>query len=220
MTINHDPSANRAPPPSLSPSSKSQPLSAHSQSRFERSLQQQEDRDARSGPSDKPAAKRNDGQRNEDSRSEQKRSKSAADREHKGGEKGKTHNSADELFAWSGAAQGHGSFQGGGEVAANRAHAGQIDVERQAQIDRIAAAIAEQTQRGQQSRFSVQLPGGLPIESAVLARSATGYVSILLVARPGALGLNDRKLIRRELQDRLQKHPIKLAEIGFAGKAS
>ncbi|GAA0480612.1 hypothetical protein GCM10009096_23350 [Parasphingorhabdus litoris] len=182
-------------------------------------MQQQENRDARFSPSDKPAAHRNDGQRNDESRSEQKRSKNAADREQKGGEKGKTQDGAGELFAWTGAAQGHGPFQGGGDIAANRVHAGQIDVELQAQIDRIAAAIAEQAQRGQQSRFTVQLPGGLPIESAVLARSATGYVSILLVARPGALGLNDRKLIRRELQDRLQKHPIKLAEIGFAGKA-
>lgn len=214
MTINHDPAASRPAPRSLVPSASRQEASPQNQSKFERSLQQHEDRDARSHKPDKAVAARN-----EDSRPEQKKNRGNADHRNSGGAQSKAQDVNVELFAWSGAAQGGGPFQGGGDIAANGAQAGQIDMELKAQIERIAAAIAEQAQRGQQSQFTVQLPGGLPIESAVLARSATGYISIFLVARPGALGLNDRKLMRRELQDRLQQHPIKLAEISFSGKS-
>lgn len=213
MTINNG-SPIRTVPSSPSSSPKNPTISPQNQSKFERSLQRQEDREARSQKPDKPATARH-----EDGRTEPKKNKGDADHKNGDAEKKRARDANVELFAWSGAVQSSGSFQGGGEMATGGAQAGQMDMELKAQIDRIAAAIAEQAQRGQQSQFTVQLPGGLPIESAILARSATGYVSIFLVARPGALGLNDRKLLRRELQDRLEQKPIKLAEISFTGKS-
>ncbi|QTD56140.1 hypothetical protein [Parasphingorhabdus cellanae] len=215
MTINHDPSANRFGPPSPRSSSSQQKASPQNQSQFERSLHQHQDHDARSQNLGKPTVSHND-----DGGAEQKKNRASADHQKKGGaEKGRAHDTDAEIFAWSGIAQGSNPFQSGREIAAQSAPAGQIDMEFKAQIDRMAAAIAEQVQRGQQSQFTLQFAGGLPIESAVLARSATGYISIVLIARPGALGANDRKLLRRELKDRLQQHPIKLAEISFAGKS-
>ena len=94
-----------------------------------------------------------------------------------------------------------------------------VDAAMQAQFDRIAAAIAELGATGRQAEYTLQFTGGLPIESAVLARSATGIVSLLLVTRPGALSLIDRRMIQRELYEHMQGKKIKLAEIGFSGKA-
>ena len=94
-----------------------------------------------------------------------------------------------------------------------------VDATMQAQFDRIAAAIAELGATGRQAEYTLQFAGSLPVESAVLSRSATGIVSLLLVTRPGSLSLIDRRIIQRELYEHMQGKKIKLAEIGFSGKA-
>lgn len=93
-------------------------------------------------------------------------------------------------------------------MAEARAMAGDVDANLQANLDRIAAAIAEFAANGAEPEVHLSLPPGSRIEGAVLGRDLAGQINILLIppaAVPPTVAaqwteqLNER-LLRRELR--------------------
>lgn len=94
-------------------------------------------------------------------------------------------------------------------LAEARTTAGDVDPAFHAQLDRIAAAIAEFAGRGAEPEVHLQLPlGDYKVEGAVLGRDLAGQLNVLLIpssAVPPALAAQwteqlQERLVRRELR--------------------
>lgn len=94
-------------------------------------------------------------------------------------------------------------------LAEARTIAGEVDPGFHAQLDRIAAAIAEVAANGAEPEVHLALPlGGYKVEGAVLGRDLAGQLNILLIpsgAVPPALAAQwteqlQERLVRRELR--------------------
>ncbi|MBO9623386.1 MAG: hypothetical protein J7500_11815 [Sphingomonas sp.] len=94
-------------------------------------------------------------------------------------------------------------------LAEARTIPGEVDPAFHAQLDRIAAAIAEFAAKGAEPEVHLQLPlGGYKVEGAVLGRDLAGQLNVLLIpssAVPPALAAQwseqlQERLVRRELR--------------------
>ena len=107
------------------------------------------------------------------------------------------------------AASSRGIAMAAGALAGAPTAAGDVDPALHAQLDRIAAAIAELARNGAEAEVHLSLPlGAYRVEGAVLGRDLAGQLNVLLIpagAVPPAVGaqwaeqLNER-LVRRELR--------------------
>jgi hypothetical protein len=93
-------------------------------------------------------------------------------------------------------------------TAEARPIAGDVDLAFQANLDRIAAAIAEFAANGAEPEVHLALPAGSKVEGAVLGRDLAGQINVLLIpstAVPPALAAQwteqlQERLVRRELR--------------------
>jgi hypothetical protein len=93
-------------------------------------------------------------------------------------------------------------------MAEARPIAGDVDLAFQANLDRIAAAIAEFAANGAEPEVHLALPAGSKVEGAVLGRDLAGQINVLLIpstAVPPALAAQwteqlQERLVRRELR--------------------
>ncbi len=83
-----------------------------------------------------------------------------------------------------------------------------------AQIERMAAAIAEAVQKGNQTVFTVEFGSGATIaESAVIARDAMGMISINILAPNSNVQPSAWQVLRNQLADKLRDKKIAIKNV-------
>ncbi|NLS25168.1 hypothetical protein S2M10_01310 [Sphingomonas sp. S2M10] len=104
-------------------------------------------------------------------------------------------------------------------VAARPAAAGAVDPAQHAQLDRIAAAIAEVSKTAQ-PEVHLSLPlGSYKVEGAVLGRDLAGQVNVLLLpsaAVPPAVAAQWSE----QLHERLLRREVRVGKVGVQGSAA
>jgi hypothetical protein len=108
------------------------------------------------------------------------------------------------------------AVQAGAEVTGPR----QADEAHMAHIDRMAAAIAEAVQKGNQSVFTVDFgKGAMLAQSAIITRDAAGMVSINFVTPNSSISPPAWQVLRNQLSDKLRDRKVALKEITVHEKA-
>ncbi len=83
-----------------------------------------------------------------------------------------------------------------------------------AQIERMAAAIAEAVQKGNQTIFTVEFGNSATIaQSAVIARDAMGMISINIIAPNSNVQPSAWQVLRNQLADKLRDRKIALKNV-------
>jgi hypothetical protein len=105
-----------------------------------------------------------------------------------------------------------------GQIAApavGEVHAAQHSNEAQlAQIERMAAAIAEAVQKGNQTVFTVEFGSSASIaESAIVARDAMGMISINIIAPNSNIQSSAWQVLRNQLADKLRDRKVALKNV-------
>lgn len=99
--------------------------------------------------------------------------------------------------------------------AVNEVQAAQHSNEAQlAQIERMAAAIAEAVQKGNQTVFTVEFGSSASIaESAIVARDAMGMISINIIAPNSNIQSSAWQVLRNQLADKLRDRKVALKNV-------
>ncbi len=107
-----------------------------------------------------------------------------------------------------------------GQAQVAPSSAGLTDTALAAQVERMAAAIAEVTAKGADAQFTLNMPlGSTKIEGAVLARDAAGRITISLIPAT-AIAPAQAAQMARQLTERLMKRDVKLGRVAFQPRAS
>ncbi|MBB5710897.1 hypothetical protein [Sphingomonas xinjiangensis] len=99
-------------------------------------------------------------------------------------------------------------------LTAQASPAGDIDAGLHAQLDRIAAAIAEVAKSGAQPEVHLSLPlGAYAVEGAVLGRDLAGRVNVTLIPN-GAVPPTVAAQWSEQLSERLIRRELRVAKVG------
>jgi hypothetical protein len=92
-----------------------------------------------------------------------------------------------------------------------------VDVLQQAQIERMAAAIAEVRDLKQQTVFSLNFASGTaPVEGALLSLNQQGHLLVQLVGPASGMLPGERQQLARDLEERLKKKKLALQAVRYA----
>ena len=111
---------------------------------------------------------------------------------------------------------GHGQRDGNGAGMAHTAAAG-LDMAQQAQLDRMAAAIAEVRDMKLHTQYSINFASGTaPVEGALLSLNQNGALLVQLVGPASGMLPGERQQLARDLEERLKRRKIALQAVRYA----
>ncbi len=111
---------------------------------------------------------------------------------------------------------------GMGQRDGNNAGMGQtsaagLDMVQQAQIDRMAAAIAEVRDMKLHTQYSINFSAGTaPVEGALLSLNQNGSLLVQLVGPASGMLPGERQQLAKDLEDRLKRRKIALQAVRYA----
>jgi hypothetical protein len=159
-------------------------------------------------PSQRPADKASDSVRMKDSFDKQLKALSE-DAEGKGGAAIDNAGNPFAPIAAMGGREGNTGAAAGASVAG-------ADTQLAAQIERMAAAIAEVHDFKGQSVYSITFAAGsAPVDAALLSRDAHGALLVKLVGGGSGMSPGERQQMARDLDERLRKRKLRLAGVSL-----
>jgi hypothetical protein len=110
-----------------------------------------------------------------------------------------------------------GLAQRDGNSAQMASSAAGVDILQQAQIERMAAAIAEVRDLKQNNIFSLNFASGTaPVEGALLSLNQQGQLLVQLIGPASGMLPGERQQLARDLEERLKKKKLALQAVRYA----